>query len=94
MRNAMQGVLPTKIQWRHGKANLNPGWARAWGFARNSRMEEVLTNPTPAMGHYLDMSRVRELHDRYLKGETVGEEGKSLWRALSLALWLSAREVQ
>jgi asparagine synthase (glutamine-hydrolysing) len=92
MRRAMEGILPPSIQWRAGKANLHPGWASAYRSIADGRIEAVLTNPSPIIRRYLDTERVLELHGRFLKGEADHLEGLALWRAVSLALWLSSRE--
>jgi len=92
MRRAMQGILPPEIQWRTGKADLHHGRASAWRSSQDGRIEAILSEPNPTLMRYLDRERVRELHDRFLRGETDHDEGLVLWRALSLALWLSSLE--
>lgn len=92
MRHAMEGILPPAIQWRAGKANLHPGWASAYRSIDDGRIEAVLKNPSPIIRRYLDTEHVLELHGRFLRGETDHLEGLALWRAVSLALWLSSRE--
>jgi asparagine synthase (glutamine-hydrolysing) len=92
MRRAMEGILPPAIQWRTGKANLHPGWASAYRSIADGRIEAVLANPSPIIRRYLDTERVLDLHGRFLTGETDHLEGLALWRAVSLALWLSSRE--
>jgi asparagine synthase (glutamine-hydrolysing) len=91
MRRAMEGILPVEIQWRPGKSSLHPGREKAWRANQNGRIEAILAHPTPIVARYLDADRVLELHRRSLAGETSGREDAALWRALSLALWLSAR---
>ena len=92
MRLAMGGYLPPSIQWRHGKTSLYAGWTRAWRASQNGRIEALLERPTPSVTRYLDPARVLELHRRSLAGRIDNSEGAALWRALSLALWLSARD--
>ena len=91
MRHSMEGILPESIQWRTGKTSLHPGWARAWRATQNGRIEALLLDETEKLAPYLDPVRVLELHRRFLAGETDNREGAALWRALSLALWLSSR---
>ncbi|HYO46305.1 MAG TPA: asparagine synthase-related protein, partial [Gemmatimonadota bacterium] len=93
MRRAMEGILPTAIQWRTGKTGLHAGRGRAWRSTQNGRIEAMLAEPSPAVRRYLDPERVLELHRRFLEDETDNDEGRMLWRALSLALWLSSRDV-
>lgn len=91
MRRAMEGILPASIQWRGPKTSLHPGWSHAWRSHQNGRIEALLTHPSPAIDRYLDPVRVLEQHRRFNAGETDIMEGRPLWRALSLALWLSSR---
>ena len=92
MRNAMEGILPVTIQWRKGKTNLHRGWETAWRSSQNGRIETLLERPTPIMAHYLDPKRVLELHRQFLEGTAARDDERALWRALSLALWLSSRD--
>ena len=91
MRRAMQGILPEAIRWRPDKTNLHPGWARAWRSTENGRIEALMANPRPIVTRYLDTARVLDLHRRFMAGNTDESQELALWRALSLALWLSAR---
>ncbi|HEY7472278.1 MAG TPA: asparagine synthase-related protein [Gemmatimonadota bacterium] len=91
MRRSMEGILPAAIQWRRGKSSLHQGREKAWRANQNGRIETLLAHPTPTVTRYLDPVRVLELHRRSLAGETDGREDAALWRALSLALWLSTR---
>jgi asparagine synthase (glutamine-hydrolysing) len=93
MRRAMEGILPTSLQWRKGKTGLHSGWASAWRSTQDGRIEAILAEPSPAVRRYLDPARVLELHRRFLKEELGDGEGRALWRALSLALWLSSRNI-
>jgi asparagine synthase (glutamine-hydrolysing) len=93
MRRAMEGFLPPALQWRQGKSGLHAGWVRAWRSTQDGRIEAMLTQPSPVVRRYLDPERVLELHRRFLNGEPDNGEGRGMWRALSLALWLSSRNV-
>lgn len=92
MRLAMEGYLPPSIQWRPGKTSLSAGWKRAWDSSQNGRIEALLERPTPTVARYLDPGRVLDLHRRFLTGNADNQEADALWRALSLALWLSSRD--
>lgn len=92
MRRAMEGILPPSIQWRSTKANLRHGWKYALRSDRSGRIESLLREPGPVVEHYLDLDRVRTLHDRFVSGDSDTSEDIVLWRALSLALWLTGEE--
>jgi asparagine synthase (glutamine-hydrolysing) len=92
MRNAMEGILPAAIQWRTGKTSLHRGWERAWKSSQNGRIESLLADPSPTIAQYLDPERVLELHRQFLDGTAPRNDERALWRAISLALWLSPQD--
>jgi asparagine synthase (glutamine-hydrolysing) len=89
MRRAMDGILPPAIQWRETKTELHAGWAHAVLTTEEGRIAGVLSNPNPAVRRYLDPGAVRELYERWRAGGMPADEERALWRAVSLALWLS-----
>lgn len=93
MRRAMEGILPPAIQWRRSKTMLSAGQTKAWRSTEDGRIASLLARPTPAIERYLDPGRVLELHERFMEGKASHDEGRALWRAVSLALWLSGRTV-
>jgi asparagine synthase (glutamine-hydrolysing) len=89
MRSAMEGILPPSIQWREDKADLRPGWAHAYRARQGGRVAALLAEPGPTVERYIDGGRLRLLHQRFLAGTATPHEERMMWRALSLALWLS-----
>lgn len=89
MRKALDGIVPRSVQWRTRKANMYLGWNRAYREFAAPGVRALLARPNPAVEAYLDVGRVRELHERFVSGETNETEEASLWQSVSLALWLS-----
>jgi asparagine synthase (glutamine-hydrolysing) len=89
MRKAMEGIVPSSVQWRSRKANMHAGWNHAYRKHQTGRVRALLSDPNSAVRAFLDPDRVRELHDRFIAGEASQAEEAVLWTAISLALWLS-----
>jgi asparagine synthase (glutamine-hydrolysing) len=89
MRRALAGILPEEIRWRPGKANLTPAFDYGLRTYDAGIIEEILDTPG-ALADYLDIAALRSMYGRYL-AKGAGEEGYSLWRAASMALWLRQR---
>ena len=87
-RRAMEGILPPSIQWRATKANLGPGFRHALRLEGPGLMDSVCAAAGPEVERYLDLEELRRAYDRFLGGDNSEEGG--LWRALSLALWLTS----
>ncbi len=91
MRGAMEGILPPKIQWRPGKANLHPGWLVAYREGGHERVSSLLESDDAELASYLNLKRLRSLHERLLTGRIDLSEERAMWRGVSLALWLDGR---
>jgi asparagine synthase (glutamine-hydrolysing) len=91
MRRAMEGILPPKIQWRPGKTNLHPGWLVAYQEEDAERVSDLLKKDDRELAAFLDLDRLRSLHERRLAGPIRLGDERALWRGVSLALWLDGR---
>lgn len=96
MRRAMANLLPEKVQWRGGKADLSP--MLIFGLLRFNRgwLEEVICENPQVIEKYMNISALREVYRRYVSRSTEIDT-VILWKATALALWLRrtdlAREV-
>jgi asparagine synthase (glutamine-hydrolysing) len=88
MRRAMNGLLPEEVQWRGGKANMQPSFNHGLLKYERERLDQVILKDQEVIQEYVDQSALRGSYRRYLAG--VGDEGDMLavWRAVSLAGWL------
>ena len=91
MRRAMEGILPPKIQWRPGKTNLYPGWFVAYREGDAERVSGLLEGKHRELAAFLDLDRLRDLHERVLAGRIDPGAERALWRGVTLALWLDGR---
>jgi len=92
MRRAMDGILPTEIQWRGGKSDLGPGFDYGLRTFEHSRLEKVFLHQSEVIEQYLDVSAVRTAYHRFVAGVATQDEGLLMWRAVSLALWLQRED--
>jgi asparagine synthase (glutamine-hydrolysing) len=91
MRRAMEGVLPPEIQWRTTKAGMGAGYEFAYRTNRNARIEALLAGHDGIVDRYVNIERLRALHENFMRGEATLGESRMLARALTLALWLDAQ---
>jgi asparagine synthase (glutamine-hydrolysing) len=89
IRRAMEGILPPKIQWRFAKTSVGPGFRHALRTHARDRIAAVVEKPDPRVEQYVDVQKLRALHDRYMNGHDGASEELAFWQALSLALWLT-----
>lgn len=94
LRRAMQGIVPTAVQWRVTKADLSPG------FHRNfcSQEWDLLRSDTTfaPLQPYVDPQEIQRLQITYQQAQAqedfstpiVKRDGCALWYLTQLALWL------
>ena len=90
MRRAMEGIVPSNIQWRVSKGNMHDGWNHAYRSHQDGRVRELLADPTTELARYVDPKRALSLHERFLRGDVNRSEQGAWWSVVTLALWLSA----
>ncbi len=88
MRRAMDGILPSEIQWRGGKSDLGPSFDYGLRTFEQKRLENIFMHQSASIEKYLDISALRTTYHRFVAGNATEEEGLLMWRAVSLALWL------
>ena len=87
MRRAMTGILPEKIQWRGGKADLGVNFFRSLLTCESKLIEEMLRNPAQAIWQYLDHQALDRTYQQSLTTENK-RSVLSLWQAATLQTWL------
>ena len=86
LRNAMDGVLPRKVQERPGKGNLAPSF---WGALREYAVDDVadvVLDDDPRMARYVDVERARSRYREFTNGKNPGLE--TVWDPVVLEAWL------
>ncbi len=88
LRRAMQGLLPPDVQWRTSKGNPGPNFHRALRMFESDRIDGMMNAPDP-LAPYVDIDRLRALHERWLRGAAADDEVMALWKCLTLWPWLA-----
>ncbi|WP_263784458.1 asparagine synthase (glutamine-hydrolyzing) [Salinibacter grassmerensis] len=96
MRRAMEGVLPSAVQWREDKGDLSLALDENLIAHERPLLNRLMDDDFGGVDRFVSSDHLREAVRNYLDGKTgSGHEGKGLfvWRALSLALWLRHRDL-
>jgi asparagine synthase (glutamine-hydrolysing) len=88
MRQAMEGLLPSTIQWRVGKSSLGLNFARNLSTFEESSLDEVIMKDPGVIEDFVDIPVMREVYRRFTRRPTQSD-AELLWPPLNLALWLS-----
>lgn len=88
MRRAMEGVLPTEVQWRPGKTNISPSVNYGLLKFGQKLMDDFIIKNPDSIVEYVDIRSLREAHRRFLKSEASVKDVMSIQRCIFLALWL------
>ncbi|HVZ41092.1 MAG TPA: asparagine synthase-related protein [Candidatus Kapabacteria bacterium] len=87
LRRAMQGVLPHEVQWRTGKGNPGANFIRALRMRQGERFDAMVKHPGE-LGRYMNVPRLGEMLTRFIAGGASDQETMTLWRALTLWIWI------
>ncbi len=95
LRRAMEGLLPAEVAWRRSKVDFAPNLRHALTSLQREQTEElVIDRRLDAAADFVDVDRVTDAWTRLQSrsGEQWRRDLFTLWKALSLSLWLGARE--
>ena len=88
MRRAMAEILPNKVRWRIGKANLSPNFQLRLLDGHRKRLEDILAKDPSLIEEYIDVSALRRVYSRYVT-QQAAKDALVVYGAATLALWLS-----
>ncbi|BAY87298.1 putative asparagine synthase [Calothrix parasitica NIES-267] len=94
MRRALEGILPKKVQWRGGKADLSPNFDD--GFLNRDRhlLDEVMSKQINYLDKYIDSGFLRTAYQRMISEDQVRDEDITpAWQAVILALWFESKKI-
>ena len=87
VRRGAAGFLPDEVRWRRGR------WVRlGWRFLAaviaesGEFLARELSSDMSELAPYVDLAKVRALHDRYRRGDA--EAAGTIWTAAVLSSWL------
>lgn len=96
MRRALRGILPEKIQWRGGKANLTPNFIDGLLNRNRHLLNEVMSDKLINLENYIDVDFLQAAYQRLLdeKEQVSDNDSMAVWQAVILALWLEHKQVK
>ena len=93
LRRSLDGILPSKNQWRVGKADLSPNFDH--GLLKRDRhiLDEVLATKIRLLEKYIDVDVVQSAYNRIISSTERPENSDYMmvWQTISLALWLEEK---
>lgn len=94
MRRGLEGILPEKVQWRGGKADVSDNFDE--GFLKRDRLllDEAMSNQVKHLEKYIDLDFLQACYQRMISGKEVKDGDIILtWQAVIIALWLDSKQV-
>jgi asparagine synthase (glutamine-hydrolysing) len=88
MRRAMTGILPAEIQWRTGKADLSPNFARSLFERDLETIRDVVCSRLNGLQDYINLREAQAVFQRWATQPVRrGQDGLTLFALTTLALW-------
>jgi len=89
LRHAMEGRLPSSVQWRAGKARLGPGFTHGMNEIDGPLVQESIRAPAEPLADFVDLNRVQSLYEIY-RGcpKNYPEAEMTLYRFVVLDQWI------
>lgn len=93
-RNSMSGILPKEVQWRKGKANLNPNFQRKLLEYGKDLLDKVIVKDPQLIDNYINISTLKERYNRYSSQPTIkNQDALSIYVTVTFSLWLNEAEI-
>ncbi|MDF5720875.1 MAG: lasso peptide isopeptide bond-forming cyclase [Rhizonema sp. PD37] len=95
MRRALEGILPTKVQWRGGKADLSANFDDGLLNRDRQILNEVMSHQIKYLEKYIDLDFLQTAYQRLIStgNEVRDEDITPIWVAVTLALWFDYKQV-
>lgn len=93
LRRAMGGILPERVRWRPGKANLSPNFKRRLLTGDEGLLREVILGHSEVLDEYVDILALRRAYERYVAEPTSEVDALTVYSAVVLALWLQRAKI-
>lgn len=94
LRKSMEGILPSEVQWRLRKADLAYNFVSRLQNEDRRVLSEALFEEPEVLADYVDMDRLRNLHERFHSNGLRGARKNSghLYILAVLARWLRTQQ--
>jgi asparagine synthase (glutamine-hydrolysing) len=96
MRNAMDGLLPPKVQWRPDKTDFSAQILDSIRVAERQHIDQLLElwdTSSESVSQYVELEEVRllwlQVQDAPFGSPMAMQNASVLWKVLNLGLWLS-----
>ncbi|KAB8330903.1 lasso peptide isopeptide bond-forming cyclase [Scytonema tolypothrichoides VB-61278] len=95
MRRGLEGILPEKVQWRGGKADLSANFDDGLLNRDRQLLDEVMFNQIGYLEKYIDSDFLQAAYQRLIStpNEVRHEDITPIWQAVTLALWFDYKQV-
>jgi len=93
LRRAMAGMLPETIRWRKGKSDLSPNFAKQLLARDWSLLDEIILRFPDVISPYVQVGPLQQKYQHYRTSPNA-LDALTLWKAVSLGLWLRRSAVQ
>lgn len=95
LRRAMEGILPSEIQWRGGKSSVTPAMVEGLTYIDRKIMESAIVNRPQTISKFINYQQVDRFYHKIIKNNKVTEKTIiSSWSIISLNLWLRKIELK
>jgi asparagine synthase (glutamine-hydrolysing) len=93
LRRSMEGVMPSKVQWRRDKLDFAPHVVLDMLNAHGALLEDIVVADTHDIGGYVDLAGARSALERLREKREAaeGHDVQFVWRTVAFALWLKAQ---
>lgn len=89
LRRAMNGILPTKIQWRGDKTDITPGMIKGLLEYDQKILEEAMVIKAEKIADFVDIANLKSIYKNSIcKEKTTENVINKIWSSVSLSLWL------
>ena len=89
MRRAMAHILPSQVQWRGGKTDMNPNFVHGLLTFERQIMDEVVLGNMRSLEQYVDTHVLRQVYLRLTSCAKVQvQDAITVWRVVTLCRWL------
>jgi asparagine synthase (glutamine-hydrolysing) len=91
LRRAMEGILPSQVQWRAGKGNLGFNFVRGMHQVEAPKLKAALFDGVSMIEDFVDLDLLRTAYRRFLSGQPslqANADAMFLYKAAVLTRWL------
>ena len=89
VRRALEGILPSEVQWRGGKANLESNLINGLKTIDRAILDDVMHNDLQNVEKYVDVTNIRNLYQQFISSENIDASRTiAVLKPVALALWL------